>query len=78
MAYKISYLRRRLSSAIVVCFGQRLAGRMSQMGPGADLASQRRQNWVREENVARRDREALWLEKNSSREIIRRGRFWTK
>ena len=43
LAYKIGYIHRRLSSAIVVCFGQWLAGHMSQVGPGAALASQRRQ-----------------------------------
>ena len=79
LSMEISYLRRRLSSAAVTCFGQRLAGRASQVGgQGAALASQRRQQWNREEESARRDREAAWLDKVSTGDIIRRGRFWMK
>ena len=32
----------------------------------------------REEEAARRKREAAWLEKTSARDIVRKGRFWLK
>ena len=79
MSTEVAYLRRRVSAASVTAFGQRLVGRMAQVGgQAASRASQRREQWRREEEVARRDREAAWLERVSSRDILRRGRFWLK
>ena len=79
MSTEVAYLRRRVSAASVTSFGQRLVGRMAQVGgQAASQASQRREQWRREEEVARRDREAAWLERVSSRDILRRGRFWLK
>ena len=79
MSAEVAYLRRRVSSASVIAFGQRLAGRMGQVGgQAAGQATNRREHWGREEESARREREAAWLEKTSSRDIIRRGRFWMK
>ena len=78
LSFKDGYIQRRISSAIVDCFGQRLVGQITQVGPGALLASQRRQGWTREEEMARQDREALWLDNISSNSIIRKGRFWSK
>ena len=79
MSTEVAYLRRRVSAASVTAFGQRLVGRMAQVGgQAASQASQRREQWRREEEVARRDREAAWLERVSSRDILRRGRFWLK
>ena len=77
-AYQVTYLRRRLSSASVTAFGRKLASRMAQVGPGAALARGRRQQWGREEEWARRAREADWLEKVSSRGLVHKGRFWSK
>ena len=63
--------------ASVIAFGQRLVGRMGQVGgPAADQAAWRREQWVRQEEVARREREAAWLEKTSAREVVRKGWFW--
>ena len=76
LAYETSYIRRRLSLAIVVAFGQRLASRMNQVGKNGALASKRRQWWSREEQMAKLDREAAWLEKVQGQNIISRGRFW--
>ena len=77
-AYQVTYLRRRLSSASVTAFGRKLASRMAQVGPGAALAKGRRQQWGREEEWARRAREADWLEKVSIRSLGQKGRFWSK
>ena len=49
MAVEKGYVRRRLSSASVVAFGYRPSSRMSQVGEGGALASQRRKEWSREE-----------------------------
>ena len=79
MSAEVAYLRRRISSANVIAFGQRLAGRIGQVGgQAAGQATNRREQWGREEESARREREAAWLEKTSARDIIRRGRFWMK
>ena len=51
---------------------------MTQVGPGAALARGRRQQWGREEEWARRAREADWLERVSSRGLVHKGRFWSK
>ena len=67
-----------MSSANVIAFGQRRAGRIGQVGgQAAGQATNRREQWGREE-AARREREAAWLEKSSARDIVRRGRFWMK
>ena len=74
-------VRRRLSVASVIAFGQRLVGRMSQVGGGgrnATLAKDRRQKWGREDEWARREREAAWLERVSAREVVTRGCLWRK
>ena len=61
----MSYLRRRISCASVIAFGQKLAGRMSQVGgQAASQATGRREQWGREEEAARREREAARLEKD--------------
>ena len=45
-------------------------------GQGGQLASQRRQQWSREEERARVEREAAWMATIHGREVVRRGRFW--
>ena len=61
-AQEKGFIRRKLSSACVIAFGHRLASRMSQVGgQGAALASQRRQEWSRQEELAREERSAAWL-----------------
>ena len=77
LSQETSYLRRRLSVATVNCFGHRLVSRISQVGRGALAAAGRRKGWSREEESARLDREASWLEKITGQAVIRRGRFWT-
>ena len=77
LSVETGYLRQRLSSAVVTCFGQRLQARMSLVGQGGISASQRRQQWSYEEERARQDRSAAWLTAVSGRDIVRRGRFWT-
>ena len=61
LAYETGYIRRRLSQAIVVSFGQRLMSKMNQVGVNANMASKRRQWWGREEERARMDKEAAWM-----------------
>ena len=79
MSTEVSYLRRRISCANVIAFGQRLAGRMAQVGgQAASQATGRREQWGREEEMARRERGAAWLERTSSRDIVRRGQFWMR
>ena len=76
-AQEKGYIRRRLSSASVVAFGHRLSSRMSQVGgEGAALASQRRKEWSREEEIARGERSAAWVERITGHDVVRRGRFW--
>ena len=77
LSQETAYLRRRLSSAAVCCFGQRLTSRMCQVGQGAMAAAGRRQVWGREEERARLDRQAAWLAKVTGQDIVRKGRFWT-
>ena len=77
LSVETGYLRQRISSAVVTCFGQRLQSRMSLVGLGAITASQRRQQWSREEERARQGRSADWLAAITGRDIVRRGRFWT-
>ena len=77
-AQEKGFIRRQLSSACVIAFGHRLASRMSQVGgQGAALASQRRQEWSRQEELAREERSAAWLAKVSGHDPVRRGRFWS-
>ena len=77
LSVETGYIRRRISVAAVSCFGQRLASRMSQVGgQNAQLAAGRRQAWGREEERARGEREAAWVETVTGRDIVRRGRFW--
>ena len=79
LSVETGFIRRRLSCAAVIAFGQRLVSRMSQVGgQGAQLASQRRQQWGREEERARVDREAAWLSSLMGRDIVRRGRCWAR
>ena len=47
--------------------GQRLVSRMSQVGG---------QQWSREEERARVEREAAWMATIHGREVVRKGRFW--
>ena len=47
LSVETGFIRRRLSGAAVIAFGQRLVSRMSQVG--GQLASQGRQQWGREE-----------------------------
>ena len=54
----MSYLRKRISLANVIAFGQRLAGRMVQVG---GQATGRREHWGREEEMARREREVAGI-----------------
>jgi hypothetical protein len=77
LSMETAYIRQRLSSAIVTCFGHRLVSRMSQEGNGAVSAADRRQQWGREEQQARVMRNAAWLATVSGQDIVRRGRFWT-
>ena len=44
-------------------------------GQAAGQATDRREQWGREEEAARRGREVAWLEKTLARDIVRRGRF---
>ena len=76
LAFEVGYIRRRISMAIVVAFGQRLASRIGQVGTNATLASKRRQQWSREEQRAKVEREAVWLERVQGTAIVNRGRFW--
>ena len=77
LSVEVAYLRRRVSTASVTAFGQRLAGRMAQVGgQAAAQATNRRQQWGREEERARADREAAWLASTTGRNIVRKGRFW--
>ena len=77
LSIETGYIRRRISVAAVSCFGQRLVSRMSQVGDqNVQLAAGRRRAWGMEEESARGEREASWLEKVTGRDIVRRGRFW--
>ena len=79
LSTEVAYLRRRVSVANVIAFGQRLAGRMAQVGgQAAGQATGRREQWGREEEAARRKRAACWLERTTSRDTVRRGQFWLK
>ena len=77
LSVETAYIRQRLSSSVVTCFGHRLASRMSQVGRGAVTASQRRQQWSWEEERFRQERKAARLSAISAKDIARSGRFWT-
>ena len=77
LSVETAYIRQRLSSSVVTCFGHRLAPRMSQVGRGAITASQRRQQWSWEEERSRQERKAARLSAISAKDIARSGRFWT-
>ena len=68
-------LRRRLSTAAIKANVQCLLERMVMVGEGIGQAGKRRQ-WARvEEERARWDREAQWLEKVTGRSLWRGGDF---
>ena len=69
------YLRRRLSTAVVRANVQCLLERMVLVGEGLGQAGKRRQWAQREEERARWDREARWLEKVTGRSLWRGGDF---
>ena len=69
------YLRRRLSTAAIKANVQCLLERMVMVGEGIGQAGKRRQ-WARlEEERARWDREAQWLERVTGRSLWRGGDF---
>ena len=67
------YLRRRLSTAVIKANVQCLLERMVQVGEGIGQAGKRRQWARREEERARWDREAQWLERVTGRSLWRGG-----
>ena len=46
-------------------------------GQGAALAWKRRQEWSREEAMAKEERSAAWLARITGHDIVRRGMFWS-
>ena len=69
------YLRRRLSTAVIKANVQCLLERTVMVGEGIGQAGKRRQ-WARqEEERARLDREAQWLERVTGRSLWRGGDF---
>ena len=78
LAQETSFMRRKLSQAIVIAFGRRLVSRMSQVGKNGQMAGGRRQQWNREEDESRNVREACWLERVQGRSIVQKGRFWRR
>ena len=75
LASVTSYLRRRLSSAVMRANVKCLLEQLLMVGEGQGQAGQRRQ-WVRrEEERARMDREAQWLERVPGKNLSRRGDF---
>ena len=72
MALVTSYLRRRLSSAVMRANVKCL---MLLVGEGQGQAGKRRQWARREEERARLDREAQWLERVTGKNLSRRGDF---
>ena len=67
LSQKKAYIRRRMSQAVVIAFGNHLAGRMSQVGVNGTMASSRRNGW---------SREALWLERVQGRKWWHEVAFW--
>ena len=75
LALVTSYLRRRLSSAVMRANVKCLLEQLLMVGEGQGQAGQRRQ-WVRrEEERARMDREVQWLERVTGKNLSRRGDF---
>ena len=74
--------KRRLSEANTIGFGRRLAGRMAQVagggGKNAAVVEGRGQQWRKGEEWARGEREAAWLDRESAREVVTRGRLRRK
>ena len=67
------YLRRRLSTAVIKVNVQCLLERMVQVGEGLGQAGKRRRWARREDERARWDREAQWLERVTGRSLWRGG-----
>ena len=70
-----SYLRRRLSSSIMRANVKCLLERLVMVGEGQGQAGKRRLWARREEEQARLEREAQWLERLTGRNLSRRGDF---
>ena len=75
MSLVTGYLRRRLSSAVMRANVMCLLERLVLVGEGQGQAGRRRQWQRREEEQARLEREAQWIEKISGRNLSRRGDF---
>ena len=75
LALVTSYLRRRLSSAVMRANVKCLMERLLLVGEGQGQAGKRRQWARREEERARLDREAHWLERVTGKNLSRRGDF---
>ena len=75
LALVTSYLRRRLSSAVMQANVKCLLERLLLVGEGQGQAGKRRQWARREEERARLDREAQWLERVTGKNLSRRGDF---
>ena len=73
LAMVTSYLRRRLSSAVMRANIKCLLERLVMVGEGQGQAGKRRQWARREEEMARLDREAHWLERVTGKDLSRRG-----
>ena len=75
MSLVTGYLRRRLSSAVMRANVQCLLERLLLVGEGQGQAGKRREWARREEEHARLEREAHWLERITGRNLSRRGDF---
>ena len=75
LAMVTSYLRRRLSSAVMRANTKCLLERLVMVGEGQGQAGKRRQWARREEERARLDREAQWHERVTGKNLSRRGDF---
>ena len=75
MSLVTGYLRRRLSSAVMRANVQCLLERLLLVGEGQGQADKRREWARREEEHARLEREAHWLERITGRNLSRRGDF---
>ena len=75
MSLVTGYLRRRLSSAVMRANVKCLLERLVLVGEGQGQAGRRREWARREEEQARMEREAHWLETVTGRNISRRGDF---
>ena len=75
MSLVTGFLRRRLSSAVMRANVKCLLERLVLVGEGQGQAGRRREWARREEEQARMEREAHWLETVTGRNISRRGDF---